>query len=57
QNRIVPFSLPMHTTHKLQPLDIAVFSPLKYRWTDAVWERFQWGNYTVKKDCFWEILQ
>jgi len=29
QNKIVPFCLPAHTTHKLQPLDVAVFSPLK----------------------------
>ena len=38
-------------------MDVAVFSPLKRKWTDAVWERFQWGNHTVKKTCFWEILQ
>ena len=29
QHRIIPFCLPSHTTHKLQPLDVAVFSPLK----------------------------
>jgi hypothetical protein len=29
-NKIIPFSLPPHTTHFLQPLDIAVFQPMKH---------------------------
>ena len=36
---------------------MAVFSPLKRKWTEAVWERFQWGNHIVKKENFWEVLQ
>ncbi|PWW75972.1 hypothetical protein C7212DRAFT_194701 [Tuber magnatum] len=57
QNRIIPFCLPSHTTHKLQPLDVAVFSPLKHKWTKAVWERFQWGSYIVRRDNFWKVLE
>ena len=57
QHRIIPFCLPAHTTHKLQPLDVAVFSPLKRKWSEAVWERFQWGNHIMKKESFWEVLQ
>ncbi|KAG0641881.1 hypothetical protein HOY80DRAFT_1021032 [Tuber brumale] len=41
----------------LHPLDVALFSPLKRKWTDAVLERFQCGNHTVKRNTFWEILQ
>jgi hypothetical protein len=56
QNRIIPFCLPSHSTHKLQPLDVCIFSPLKRYWTDAVWDRFQWGNHLVKNEAFWSIL-
>lgn len=28
-NKIIPFCLPTHTLHVLQPLDVGVFSPLK----------------------------
>ncbi|KAG0637432.1 hypothetical protein HOY80DRAFT_889650, partial [Tuber brumale] len=57
QNQIVHFCLPVHTTHKLQHLDIAITSPLKWKWTDIVWERFQWGNHVVKRESFWEVLE
>lgn len=36
---------------------MAVFSPLKRKWTDAVWERFQWESHMVKKENFWKVLQ
>ena len=28
--KIIPFGLPAHTTHLLQPLDMVVFQPLKH---------------------------
>ncbi|APA15885.1 hypothetical protein sscle_15g106550 [Sclerotinia sclerotiorum 1980 UF-70] len=36
QNRIVLLILPPHTSHLLQPLDVAVFDPLKKRLTAAL---------------------
>ena len=32
QHQIILFSLPPHTTHKLQPLDVAIFGPLQNAW-------------------------
>jgi hypothetical protein len=34
ENRIDLFCLPPHTTHRLQPLDVGVFSPLQTAWSD-----------------------
>ena len=36
ENRIIPFSLPPHTTHFLQPLDVTLFSPMKHWHSEAV---------------------
>ena len=41
QNNIVPCRLPSHTSHKLQPLDIGVFGPLKTAYREQV-ERLQY---------------
>ena len=35
-NKIIMFCLPPHSTHASQPLDTAVFNPLKRNWNDAV---------------------
>ena len=35
-NQIIMFCLPPHSTHASQPLDTAVFNPLKRNWNDAV---------------------
>ncbi|KIJ57062.1 hypothetical protein M422DRAFT_98915, partial [Sphaerobolus stellatus SS14] len=32
QSHIKMISLPPHTTHKLQPLDVGVFAPLQREW-------------------------
>ena len=34
--KIIMFCLPPHSTHASQPLDTAVFNPLKRNWNDAV---------------------
>jgi hypothetical protein len=34
ENNIILFSLPPHTTHKLQPLDVGVFGPFSRAWID-----------------------
>ena len=35
-HKIVPFRLPPHTTHLLQPLDVVVFQPYKHWHADAI---------------------
>ena len=32
ENNVILFSLPPHTTHKLQPLDVEVFGPFQKAW-------------------------
>lgn len=41
ENGIVMLSVPPHTTHKLQPLDVGVFGPLKtyFEQTVDVWQK------------------
>jgi len=34
-HKIVLFSLPLHTTHKLQALDVGVFGPFQIAWVKA----------------------
>ena len=36
EKKIIPFCLPPHSTHLLQPLDVVVFQPLKHYHTEAV---------------------
>ena len=35
ENGVIPFTLVPHTTHEMQPLDTAVYAPLKTHWQDA----------------------
>lgn len=30
ENKIIPYCLPPHTTHRLQPLDVSIFGPYKH---------------------------
>lgn len=41
REQVVLYALPPNTTHLLQPADVAVFGPLKARWTEVVgrWQR------------------
>ena len=48
-HNIIPFGLPSHTTHLLQPLDICVFQPLKHWRSEAVNEAIQNGDETFSK--------
>ena len=47
--KIIPFGLPAHTTHLLQPLDVVVFQPLKYWHSEAVKESMAQGDETFTK--------
>ena len=50
ENNIILCRLPSHTSHKLQPCDVGVFSPLKTAYRDEV-ERFCRGGFeTVSKE-------
>jgi len=46
ENNIILCRLPSHTSHKLQPCDIAVFGPLKAAYRDEV-ERLERGGVSV----------
>ena len=41
ENDVIVFTLVPHTTHEMQPLDKAVFGPLKVHWRDACHEFLQ----------------
>lgn len=35
-HKIIPFCLPAHSTHLLQPLDVGLFSPLQRRYSNGL---------------------
>jgi DDE superfamily endonuclease len=57
QYRIVLLCLPAHTSHMLQPLDIAVFSPLKHYFRRTVEKRLRAGALKFPKTEFLETYQ
>jgi hypothetical protein len=52
ENDILLCRLPSHTSHKLQPCDIAVFAPLKAAYHDQVDRLEQGGVNTIGKEHF-----
>jgi hypothetical protein len=52
ENNILLYRLPSHTSHKLQPLDVAVFGPLKAAYRDQVDRLERGGVDTVRKEHF-----
>ncbi len=46
EHQIVVLCLPPHTTHKLQPLDVGCFQPLKHHYNEAL-RRDQHNGYTA----------
>lgn len=52
KNNIIICRQPSHATHKLQPLDIAVFSPLKTAFREQVDQLYRNGAETVNKAHF-----
>lgn len=59
ENNIVVVSLPAHTSHALQPLDVGVFSPLKNAFRSALNRRVVVAKRTTRNDIFTicELLQ
>ena len=52
KNNIILCRLPSHTSHKLQPLDVGVFGPLKAAYRDQVERLYRGGANTVGKPHF-----
>ena len=52
ENNIILCRIPSHTSHKLQPCDIGVFSPLKTAYREEVERLYQGGANTVGKQHF-----
>ena len=52
ENNIVLCRLPSHTSHKLQPCDVSVFSPLKTAYREQVEHLERRGANTVNKEHF-----
>lgn len=52
KNNIIHYRLPSYSSHKLQPLDISVFGPLKTAYWDQVERLYRGGANTVGKQHF-----
>jgi hypothetical protein len=52
ENNIILCRLPSHTSHKLQPCDVAVFASLKAAYRDQVERLYRGGADTVGKEHF-----
>lgn len=52
ENNIILCQLPSHTSHKLQPCDVAVFGPLKTAYREQVERLFRGGAGTIGKKHF-----
>lgn len=57
EHDIIPFGLPPHTTHLLQPLDVAVFQPMKHYHSRAVDMAVRDGCTNFTKLEFLEAIQ
>ena len=52
EKNIILCRLPSHTSHKLQPLDVGVFGPLKTAYREQVEQLYRGGSGTVGKQHF-----
>jgi len=53
---IIPYCLPPHTTHRLQPLDVCIFSSYKHQYQKELTRRSERHEHGVSKENFYEIL-
>jgi hypothetical protein len=56
-HRIRPYKLPAHTTHLLQPLDVAIFQALKHWFQVELCREIFIGAETVDKKMFFSMFQ
>lgn len=52
QNNIILCRLPSHTSHKLQPLDVGIFEPLKTAYREQVEQLYRGGAGVIGKQHF-----
>ena len=59
RNKIIPVFLPPHSTHRLQPLDIGLFSPLANYYTEAIDTLMtdSLGFVSMGKRFFWRLFR
>jgi hypothetical protein len=59
KNRIILAVLPPHSTHRLQPLDVGVFSPLANAYSNGIDELMHssFGFSRITKRIFWSIFR
>ena len=50
---IIPFCLPPHSTHLLQPLDVGLFSPLQRNYSACLDDWLEEGQSAVNKGDFY----
>jgi hypothetical protein len=57
ENQVHILCFPPHSSHLYQPLDVAVYSPVKYQWKKIVTEHFRsTGFRNVDKDAFAQLF-
>jgi DDE superfamily endonuclease len=56
-HKIIPFLLPAHSTHLLQPLDIGVFQSFKHYHQALLEDSIRFGGIDYKKDDFLSSFQ
>ncbi|RPB04640.1 hypothetical protein L873DRAFT_1615576, partial [Choiromyces venosus 120613-1] len=56
ENRIVPYCLPPHMTHRLQSLDVSICGPYKHQYQRELNQQFERHEYRVSKNNFYEIF-
>lgn len=57
ENDIIPFCLPPHTTHLLQPLDVVIFQPYKYHHAQATDDATRTGCTGFSRSEFLHAIQ
>lgn len=55
EHKIITLCMPAHTSHRLQPLDVACYSPLKLKYGNEVTELARQGIYHIDKIEFLDI--
>ena len=56
-NMIIPYSLPAHITHKMQPLDVTCFQPVKHYHRQAIDKAVRTGATTFPVTEFFAVFE
>jgi len=54
--KIIPYCLPLYTTHRLQILDISIFGGYKHQYQKELTCHFEKYEYGVSKENFYKFL-